>query len=99
MAKADNSQSLRSPREGHLMEKSVKYGKNLQSFLAIVEAAILQYHRRTPVKALDIGEIEPVLGEIGGALSFVPFELHFVSVARKIALAIFYVLQKVKARP
>jgi hypothetical protein len=40
-----------------------------------------------------------MLGEIGGALPFVPLELHPVSVARKIALAIFYVLRKVKASP
>jgi hypothetical protein len=55
------------------------------------------YPRARPIEPLDIGKVEPMLGEIGGALPLVPFELHPVSVARKTALAIFYVLQKVKA--
>jgi hypothetical protein len=78
---------------------AVKPTKRAKAILSVLKSQICFDCSSIPVKSCDVGEIEPVLGEIGGALPFVPFELHPVSVARKIALAIFYVLQKVKASP
>jgi hypothetical protein len=97
-AKADNPPRRRAPREHNHHEQLIHDAISGESLFSIIEAQIPSDRRRAPVKARDLGKVEPVLDEIALPLRFVPFELPGLNVARLIRASIFYVLQQRKAR-